>query len=67
MMPGDHGRYQNVAEQGAYGHQRYSPPIGRQGPAEQAPGAHYGALDDNPVIVYEGGGVELSELLERDD
>ena len=61
----------NVAEQGAYGHQRHTPPIGRQGPPERAPGALYGAADGKcgiddtqeiPVIVYDGGGVEVTEL-----
>ena len=40
------GEHRNVAEQGAYGHQRHSPAIGGQGPREQAAGAHYGAADD---------------------
>ena len=45
-MPGDHGRVRNTLEQHGYGHQRYSPPVGRQGPREPALGAHYGATGD---------------------
>ena len=42
-MPGDHGReVRNTLEQHAYGHQGYSPPVGRQGPREPQLGAHYG-------------------------
>ena len=40
------GEHRNVAERGAYGHQRHSPAIGRQGPPEPALGAHYGAAGD---------------------
>lgn len=61
-MPGDHGReVRNTLEQHAYGHQGYSPPLGQQGPREPQWGAHYGG-EDIPVVVYDGGGVEVTEM-----
>ena len=64
MMPGDHGyRVRNTLEQHAYGHQAHSPAVGRQGPREQAVGAHYGASDDGwrECDIDDEGGMEVKD------